>query len=171
MYSRKREPVTIGNLFDAKRLRMGCGVVVKKCNGRDSFRIVEWVNNGNYKEIRKGTVEYADKNAIMQAFTNNSLYCEHFFEWRHVDTKVSRLDKLEPKYIALFKLQDGRYMIPQAKFYKQAYRNSGRTDSTKRDSLLESGCPYWCCLYNLRVANEQNSKKKYQRRHQRGADE
>jgi hypothetical protein len=126
-------------------------------------RIAEWHGALAYQLIGNGHV-FENEEAIVEAFADKKLECSQFWEFCHIDPKVPRHDKMEPKYIALFKLSNGKYLIPQAKHYKQAYANGARLDSRRAAEILPNGRPYWCCIHGIRIRNEQASKRNYQLR-------
>lgn len=132
-------------------------------------RMVEWHPCGQYRALNTKARCYASIEAIIDAHTAGTLSCEaDFWEFCHIDDKVVRGDKFAPRFLALFRLTDGRYIVPQSKHYKQAYANDGRKNAALADSLLAGGRPYWCCIYAIRVKSEQASKKKYQQRQRNG---
>lgn len=131
------------NARDKKRQKNGDGCVM---------RYVQWKNSKQkYALTKRGTRVFEDNAAINAAFLEKTLCAEtDFFEFQHRDPHVTQ-NKTEPRRVAVFCMQDGRYLQPQAKHYKQAYR--GVTDPEK-----------WCCIHALRVKNEQRSKVRYQQR-------
>jgi hypothetical protein len=147
----------------------------KLSDSKEEYRLVEWVfNPALYTPIATGGATkrtFTSKDHIWSEFQRGALFCAgDFHEFRNNDVHVERFVKENPKYVAVFRLVDGRYIIPQSKHYRQAYRNDKRTDQTLAGSFTENGAPYWCCLYWLRVLNERLSKQRYQRRkHERGA--
>jgi hypothetical protein len=163
--------VTLTHIRDCKRLFTASTHLQqldsKKQKTNQPVRLVEWHPCGAYQLVQSKQKLFSSTDAILKAYADNTLHCDDFWEFCHVDPKVVRGNKYLPRFLALFKLASGQYIIPQAKHYKQAYGNGQRKDSTKGWDLLENGCPYWCCIYAIRVKNEQDSKKKYQQRQKR----
>lgn len=115
-------------------------------------RYVQWREpQGKYTLVKRGARTFDGDAALTAAYKHGTLdWQRDFWEFHHCDPLVVR-NKIEPRHVAVFRMSCGKYVQPQAKHYKQAY-------ATCKDRTQ------WCCLYAIRVENEQASKRRYQQR-------
>ena len=129
-------------------------------------RLFSWSPGVCYVEIKRATHLFRDATEIYNWFKQNKLTVSCFSQFCHCDPNVDRSQRIEPKYAAVFALQDGSFLLPQTKHYTQCYRNAGRTQFLHAYDILADQTPYWCCLYANRKARAKASKERSKRRHQ-----
>lgn len=116
-----------------------------------------------YALVRKGRVIH--KKELLE--TPHKLSHGDLFYFRHKDERVSRGDALEPKWVAVFCVDTGRYVFPQQPLMAQLYKKAGRTDAEKAMTMCADGTPYWVDRYWARYKRDRLAKKRYQNKNKR----
>ena len=135
-----------------------------------NYRFARWYPGIHYKQIEKAVTVFPSVEAIQKAYRDNALTIGCFSHYRHSDSKIGRENRSEPRYAALFVLQDGSLIQPQQPHYRQCYQNSGRTERINAEKVLPDQTPYWCCIYADRLKSEWLSKKRYTEKKRRGSE-
>lgn len=87
---------------------------------------------------------------------------DDLFYFVHKDERVQRGDDLEPKWVAVFHVDTGRYVFPQQPLLARIYADCGRNDPEKATTMCADGTPYWVDRYWARYKRDRLAKKRYQ---------
>lgn len=171
-----RPPEKVGDLEMFKRVKKR--KKPKPVNNTTKTRQVELPNPQNYILIRPGSRTFASHEELTAAAEANELQEDMFFLYRHKDDTVLRRSAEVPVWEACFCLCPSREaggtktIRAQKSHLRQAYTNSGRTNSALAWSFLsvtdgQEGPPYWVDRYAFCKMNQRDTKRRYEHAHKR----
>jgi hypothetical protein len=122
---------------------------------------VKWKHGNEYVCIREG-VEIESTTVLDQLHKTKKLQEHMFYIFRNIDRNVTRNQEV-PLYEAVYKC-NGVYLKVQKCHLKQAYMNSGRTDTSRMWTIQADGVPYHVDRYAYCKQSQLNSKKRYEKK-------